>query len=87
MSSEVGVLTPERITEIVRHAFNEAVKVARLDKAFPDVMTLCEVAEYLQVSKATIRNKIRDERLPVSSKLGNPRFLKAEIDSWLKGGI
>ncbi len=67
-------------------------------QSIPDVMTINQLSEYLQVSEDSIENIIREddfERAKLSSydtykfipylKIDNQeRFMKSEIDEWLK---
>ena len=46
--------------------------------------TVKQVAEYLQLSVATIYSMTRDGRLPASRVGGQWRFSESEIDNWLK---
>jgi len=51
--------------------------------AFPVVMTVDQVADYLQVGKRTIYNMASAGELP-AAKIGEQwRFFRPEIDRWL----
>ena len=48
--------------------------------------TLDEVAEYLRVTKDTIRTWVRENKIP-NYKVGKQyRFRLSEIDEWVKSG-
>ena len=47
------------------------------------VMTVEEVAEYLQVSDRTIYNMATDGQIPAAKIAGKWRFPKSEVDAWL----
>jgi excisionase family DNA binding protein len=46
--------------------------------------TIEELADYLQISRSTIEARIRDDGLPVRWVGGLRRFLRAEVDAWLR---
>jgi excisionase family DNA binding protein len=51
--------------------------------SFPPVMTVDQVAAYLQVSKRTVYNMVAAGELP-GAKVGDQwRFYRPEIDRWL----
>lgn len=50
-----------------------------------DIMDVRKVAEYLNFSEKKIRNLVRDNSIPYSKIGGQYRFIKQEIDGWLKG--
>jgi excisionase family DNA binding protein len=48
-----------------------------------EVMTVTEVAEYLQVSEASVRRMLKAKKLP-AFKVGQQwRFRKALVDKWM----
>ena len=49
----------------------------------PEVMTIGQLSEFLGVSQPTIRKRIK-QGLPVSEKLGDKRFIKADVLEWLR---
>lgn len=49
-----------------------------------EVLTLKEVSTYLKVSQESLRNLIRDRKIPVSKVGVQYRFQKSIIDLWLK---
>ncbi|MBI5095502.1 MAG: helix-turn-helix domain-containing protein [Candidatus Hydrogenedentes bacterium] len=52
--------------------------------AFPDVMTVEQLAAYLQLHPQVVYRHVRDGKIPVS-KIGQTlRFPKAVIDAWLE---
>jgi uncharacterized protein len=53
----------------------------------PNIMTLEQTAEYLHLHPVTLRNKARRGELP-AIKLGRQwRFVKAQLDEWLRGNV
>jgi excisionase family DNA binding protein len=48
------------------------------------LMTIQQVADYLQVSEKTVRRLVKNREIPFYDKLGEPRFFKDEIDKWLR---
>jgi excisionase family DNA binding protein len=50
----------------------------------PEVMTLAQVAEYLQISMPTLYKAMNERGLPYTEKCGDKRFVKSEVDLWLK---
>jgi len=88
IKTEVIVLSPEQYKSDLEHCAARAVSIAReeFDAPFPEVMTVEEIARYLRFdSVRTVYNKIEKNGLPVTKKLGVPRFIKSEVDAWLKG--
>lgn len=61
-------------------------KQIRRQNSTPEIMNIKQIAVYLGVSEGTVRNRMKDG-LPFTNKLGDPRFLKSEIDAWLKRKI
>ena len=57
-------------------------------KVYREVMNVEEVAEYLGRKKSTIYHMVSDKRIPYVKHPGSStvRFLKSEIDEWLKTG-
>lgn len=49
----------------------------------PPVMTVDQVAAYLQVSERSIYNMAAAGEIPAAKVAGQWRFLKAEVDRWL----
>lgn len=52
---------------------------------FPDVMTTEEVVKYLRISRKTLLKLVHDGKVPARKIGKNYRYLKAEIDRFLKG--
>jgi len=50
-------------------------------------MTNEDLSEYLRVPASRIRNLIKRNQIPYHNKSGTPRFLRQEIDEWLRSGI
>lgn len=55
------------------------------NRIFPEVMTTEEVVAYLRISRKTINKLIKNKELPAQKIGKNYRFLKSEIDRYLKG--
>lgn len=49
----------------------------------PPVMTVDQVAAYLQVSERSIYNMAAAGEIPAAKVAGQWRFLKGEVDRWL----
>jgi excisionase family DNA binding protein len=79
----ITLYTEDQALEVARRAACLAVEATKKPDT-PEIMTLSQVAEYLQFTTQTIQNKIRSGGLPVSYRMGDPRFIKKEIDEWLK---
>lgn len=47
-------------------------------------MTIEELAKYLQVKKRTIYDWLKKEKIPAIKTVGQWRFKKEEVDSWLQ---
>lgn len=51
----------------------------------PEVMTISDLAEYLQVSKSSLYKLVQNGRVP-GQKVGKHwRFHKEVVDEWLRG--
>lgn len=86
--------TPSNITALqlipvseLLPVLEELAKEKGRQAEFPPVMTIKQVAAYLQVTEQTVRNKIKQENLPVTGRCGDPRFIRSDIDAWLRGQI
>jgi excisionase family DNA binding protein len=57
-----------------------------LPKAKPksDILTITEVAEYLKVAERTLYRLAAGKRIPAFKVGGTWRFLRADIDQWIK---
>ncbi len=53
-------------------------------KSTPEVMTVLELAVYLQVSRRTVYNMAAAGEIPAARIAGQWRFKKSEIDKWLE---
>ncbi len=51
-----------------------------------DVMTIDELAEYLQVSKSTLYKLAQDGRLPAQKVGKHWRFYTQSINDWMREG-
>ncbi len=49
-----------------------------------ELMTIEEVAEYLRVKKRTIYEWVKNGKIPAIKAVGQWRFKKGQIDSWLE---
>ena len=78
---QIIVLSLEQFRAEIEKIF-ETISIGK-DRT-PEVMTLAQVAEYLNISESTVRKQIKTNGLPVNRRLGDPRFIKSEIDAWLK---
>jgi excisionase family DNA binding protein len=69
--------------------FDELRAEMRRENEFPEIMTLTQVCQYLQLSAPSVRKAIKEDDLPVVKTFGEkaPRFVKREIDAWLSGQI
>ena len=55
------------------------------EQQWPDVMTVDDAAQYMQLDASTIRELLRNDQLP-GKKVGRVwRLLKTEIDAYLRG--
>ncbi|MFH0887245.1 MAG: helix-turn-helix domain-containing protein, partial [bacterium] len=50
-----------------------------------EIMDLKEVAKYLSFSQKKLYNLVKERSIPFARIGGQYRFVKEEIDSWLKG--
>ena len=49
----------------------------------PEIMTIDQVSEYLQLHKQVIYRHVRNKTIPASRIGGTLRFKKSVIDAWL----
>ena len=47
-------------------------------------LTIKELAKYLRVKQSTVYNWVNSDRIPASKIVGQWRFRRSEIDSWIK---
>jgi excisionase family DNA binding protein len=91
MNQEFTIFDMRQAEALAERVAERAFEKARdeLFHAAPEVMTQKEVCQYLGVSSTTVIEKAKTAGLPVSYMLGekSPRYIKAEIDKWLKGSI
>ena len=52
-------------------------------KTLPEVMTIDQVAEYLQLHKQVVYRHVRNKTIPASRIGATLRFKKSVIDAWL----
>jgi len=48
-----------------------------------DIMTVVQVADYLQISKKSVYNLVKERKLPASKVLNRLRFSKEIVDQFL----
>lgn len=77
--SEIVVFTKADLLEVLQ----DVIKNLTIGAVVPEVMTLSQVAGYLSVSETTIRKQIKENSFPVNRRLGDPRFIKSQVDAWL----
>jgi excisionase family DNA binding protein len=51
---------------------------------FPEVMTIDQVAEYLQLHKQVVYRHVKNNHIPASRIGSTLRFKKSVIDAWLE---
>ena len=49
------------------------------------VLTVADVAVYLKIPKATVYKLVRQEKIPAHKVGKHWRFLRDELEGWLKG--
>ena len=54
-------------------------------KTFPEVMTTDDVMDYLKISRKTLMKLIKEGSIPGRKVGKNYRYLKSEIEKYLKG--
>ncbi len=63
----------------------EALKAGKGEaKTHPDVMTIDQVADYLQLHKQVVYRHVKSGNIPVSRIGATIRFKKSVIDAWLE---
>ena len=67
----------KKIKEALKSGTGEAEKQ-------PDVMTIDQVAEYLQLHKQVVYRHVKSGNIPVSRIGATIRFKKSVIDAWLE---
>ncbi len=55
-----------------------------MSKKYPEIMTIEQLGEYLQLHKQVIYRHVRQGNLPASRIGGTIRFKKSIIDEWLE---
>lgn len=75
-------------TNIRRSVLFELAEVARMSEQYKDSwIGINEAAEYLGVTKETIRNWIKKQNGIPAQKIGKLwKFKRSELDSWVKSG-
>jgi len=54
-----------------------------MDSVVEQLMTIDEVAQYLQVKKRTVYDWLKKGKIPAVKTVGQWRFKKEQIDGWL----
>ena len=49
-----------------------------------EIMTVLQVADYLQISKKSVHNLVREGKLPATKVLSRLRFSKEVVDQFIK---
>ncbi len=49
------------------------------------VLTVADVAVYLKIPKATVYKLVRQEKIPAHKVGKHWRFIREELEGWLKG--
>lgn len=74
-------LFEERLKELCRRAYNQGLDDARSNQSYPPMFKKEDVADYFQVSKASVENIIRMSGFP-KSKIVNARYPRDEVIKW-----
>jgi len=53
-------------------------------REFPEVMTIAQLADYLQLHKQVVYRHVKNSRIPASRIGSTLRFKKSVIDAWLE---
>lgn len=64
-------------------AKQETKENPKTGKAYPEVMTIDQVAEYLQLHKQVVYRHVKQNQIPASRIGATLRFKKSIIDAWL----
>ena len=59
--------------------------VFEMNEQFGEVLTTTEVIKYLKVSRKTLLKLVRGEKIPARKVGKDYRYLKSEIDKFLRG--
>ncbi len=62
---------------------NKKEKPERGSKQYPEIMTIDEVADYLQLHKQVVYRHVKKGTIPASRIGATIRFKKSIIDTWL----
>ncbi len=54
------------------------------EKEYPEVMTIDQIAEYLQLHKQVVYRHVKKKTIPASRIGATLRFKKSVIDAWLE---
>jgi excisionase family DNA binding protein len=69
---------------LLKEALIDVESGTGLENVYRDLMTVKEVAAYLQLSEGTVRNYVSAKEIPFEKKGGSVRFRKSDIDDWKK---
>jgi excisionase family DNA binding protein len=72
------------MTEEERDAEREAVEGGAGQERFPEVMTVKQAAEYLQVNEQVLYRYVREGKVPVAKMGTTIRFKRSVLDQWLE---
>ncbi len=64
-------------------AKKEKKESPKTGKVYPEVMTIDQVAEYLQLHKQVVYRHVKQNQIPASRIGATLRFKKSIIDAWL----
>ena len=66
------------------NCWSMAAKAKRMANAEDEILTLDEVATYLKAGKRTVYRLAAAKKIPAFKVGGTWRFLRADIDRWIK---
>jgi excisionase family DNA binding protein len=75
-------MTEENKGEMPAEGFGEGLRAAPSGD-FPEVMTVRQAAEYLQVNEQVLYRYVREGKVPVAKMGATIRFKRSVIDAWL----
>lgn len=91
MKAEININTDELVSEITQKVINAIIPTLKkgmgmgMDMDMGDtVFTVATLAEYLQVSKQWVYERVHLKKIPYIKMGKFPRFRKREIDIWLE---
>ena len=72
------------MTEEEKDIEGEAVEEGAGAERFPEVMTVKQAAEYLQVNEQVLYRYVREGKVPVARMGTTIRFKRSVLDQWLE---